>query len=193
MLVIKDTLVSLDLIEKYFCCDLEKCKGECCIEGDAGAPVTPEEVKAIEEILPQIFDELLPGAQEVVKEQGIAYTDSDGDLVTSIVNGRDCVFTTYAPGGICLCLLEKTYREGRLPQTKPASCHLYPCRLAQCGQMTALNFHHWKICHSAVKNGARHGIRAYEFLREPLTRCFGPDWYKELALAASEYLSTHNS
>lgn len=189
MFVIKDTLVSLDLIERFFCCDLQSCKGECCVDGDAGAPVTPDEVSNIEKILPQIFDEILPQAQEVIKQQGIAYTDSEGDLVTSIVGGRDCVFTTYAPGGICLCLLEKAFREGRIPQTKPQSCHLYPVRISKCGTMTALNIHHWKVCRPAEKLGAKEGIRAYRFLREPLTRRFGEEWYDELERTATEWLN----
>lgn len=188
MLQIKDTLISLDLIERYFCCDLASCKGECCIDGDAGAPVTPDEVAAIEDVLPKVMDMLTPRARQVIEEQGVAYVDTEGDLVTSIVDGRDCVFTTYAPGGVCLCALEKAYREGCIPHTKPMSCHLYPVRLKPCGLMTAVNLHRWKICRSAEKNGRAKGIRAYEFLREPLIRRFGREWYDELVVTAREYL-----
>lgn len=188
MLQIKDTLVSLDLIEQYFRCDLSQCLGQCCVDGDEGAPLTMEEASAIENVLPEIEDELLPGARRVIGEQGICYVDRDGDLVTSIVEGRDCVFTTYAPGGVCLCLLEKAYREGRIPQCKPSSCHLYPVRLNRIGTLTALNFHHWKVCHSAVTTGRREGVRAYQFLKEPLIRYFGAEWYAELEQTAEEWL-----
>ncbi len=192
MLLIKNTLVSLDLIEEYFACDLDACHGECCIEGDAGAPVTREELDAIEAVLPAVMDDLTPAARRVIEQEGTGYVDEEGDLVTSIVCGRDCVFTTYAPGGLCLCALEKASREGRAPQTKPISCHLYPVRLKELpGGMTGVNFHHWKICHAARARGLREGIRAYEFLREPLTRRFGADWYDELALAAREWLAAH--
>lgn len=188
MLQIKDTLVSLDLIEQYFKCDLSKCLGQCCVDGDAGAPLSMEEAAEIEEVLPEIEDELLPGARRVIDEQGICYVDSEGDLVTSIVDGRDCVFTTYAPGGVCLCLLEKAYREGRIPQCKPSSCHLYPVRLKKIGDMTALNFHHWKVCRPALALGRREKVRAYKFLKEPLIRRFGAEWYSELEKTAEEWL-----
>lgn len=188
MLQIKDTLVSLDLVEEYFKCDLSQCLGQCCVEGEAGAPVTIGEVRAIEDVLPGIYDEMLPGAKRVVEEQGVCYVDEEGDLVTSIVDGRDCVFTTYAPGGVCLCLLEKAYREGRIPQTKPMSCHLYPVRLDPVGVMTAVNLHKWNVCKCALKEGRKNRVRAYEFLKEPLTRRFGREWYDELDLTAREYL-----
>ena len=121
MLQINDTLVSLDLAEQFFLCDLDTCLGECCIEGDAGAPITKEEYEKIKEILPEIWDDLLPQAQEVIKEQGVGYIDEEGDLVTSIVNNRNCVFTCYAPGGMCQCAIEKAYRSGKIDFYKPIS------------------------------------------------------------------------
>ena len=190
MLIIKDTLVSLDLIEEYFHCDLSACRGECCVEGDAGAPVTREELDAIDAVLPLVKDDLTPAALRVIESDGTGYVDEEGDLVTSIVCGRDCVFTTYAPGGLCLCALEKAYREGRAPHTKPMSCHLYPARLKSLpGGMTAVNLHRWKICEPARKLGRSKGVRAYEFLRDPLIRRFGADWYAELELTARQWLS----
>lgn len=188
MLQIQHTLVSLDLVEQFFCCDLEACHGECCIEGDAGAPLSDDEVQPIRDALPAVWDMLTPAARRAINEEGICYHDEEGDLVTQIVGGRDCVFTTYAPGGICLCALEKAYREGRAPQCKPMSCHLYPVRLKEYAGFTAVNFHHWKICRPAVACGKAKGIRAYEFLKEPLTRRFGQEWYNELELTAREYL-----
>ena len=107
MLQIKDTLISLDLVERYFCCDLDSCLGQCCIDGDAGAPITEEERGKLEEVLPAVIDDLLPAARREIEENGVAYVDCEGDLVTSIVDGRNCVFTTYGPGGMCMCALEK--------------------------------------------------------------------------------------
>lgn len=188
MLQIKDTLVSLDLVERYFCCDLDSCLGACCVEGDAGAPVSAEEVGCLEECLGAVENDLTPQALAVIKEQGVVYVDEEGDLVTSIVNGRDCVFCTYSEGGKTLCALEKAYREGKSSWCKPVSCHLYPVRLKSYSGFTAVNLHRWKICRSAEKLGRKLGIRAYEFLREPLIHRFGEDWYEELCVTAREYL-----
>jgi len=187
MLLIKDTLVSEDLIERYFVCDLDSCLGQCCIDGDAGAPLLPEERDAINSHLDEIMPLLNPAAKRVISNEGSSYIDDEGDIVTQIVEGRDCVFTCYAEGGKCLCALEKAYREGKLPQLKPSSCHLYPVRLRQIGSLTAVNFHRWKICKCAEILGRAKKIRAYEFLKEPLIRRFGQDWYDELCLTASEW------
>lgn len=189
MLEIQNTVVSLDLIERFFCCNLDECLGACCIEGDAGAPVTPEEQSQIEKELPKIFDELLPRAQRELKERGVAYIDEEGDLVTTIVNGRDCAFTCYDSGGKCLCAFERAFREGRTTFRKPASCHLYPVRITEYPSFTAVNFHRWKICKPAEKLGRKLGLRAYRFLREPLIARFGREWYDELCLAADAYLT----
>ena len=188
MLQIKDTLVSLDLIEKYFVCDLDSCLGACCIDGDAGAPLAAGEADRIKEVLPLIKDELLPQGIRAVEDEGVSYIDPDGDEVTTIVDGRDCAFTCYAPGGKCLCALEKCFREGKIPDVKPISCRLYPVRIKQYDGFTAVNFHKWKICKSAETNGRKLGIRAYEFLKGPLTARFGPEWYAELEFTAREYL-----
>ncbi|MEZ3549924.1 MAG: DUF3109 family protein [Muribaculaceae bacterium] len=191
MLLIKDTLVSLDLIERHFVCDLDSCLGQCCIDGDAGAPLLEEERKAIDEHIKEILPLLNPAAQMAIAREGSAYIDPDGDLVTQIVEGRDCVFTTYAEGGKCLCALEKAYREGKLPQLKPSSCHLYPVRLKKVGDMTAVNLHRWKICKCAETLGRAKGVRAYQFLKEPLIRKFGQEWYDELCLTAEQWLKSH--
>lgn len=193
MLQIKETLVSLDLAEQFFCCDIEACKGECCIEGDAGAPVTDEEARRIEAVLPEIWEDMAPAARREVEENGVSYIDSEGDRVTTIVGGRDCAFTCYAPGGICMCAIEKAYREGRIGWRKPASCYLYPVRITRYPTFTAVNFHRWKICRSAESNGRRLGIRAYQFLKEPLTEEFGQEWYDELTTACEAYLEQYGS
>lgn len=188
MLQIQNTLVSLDLIERYFCCDLDACLGQCCIEGDAGAPVTEEECAAIERALPAVEGELLPGAREAIAAQGVSYIDEEGDRVTTIVDGRNCAFTCYDKGGKCICALEKAFREGRTDFKKPVSCHLYPVRLTEYPTFVAVNYHRWKICKPAEVLGRKLGLRAYQFLREPLVARFGADWYDELAATAEEYL-----
>lgn len=193
MIQIQNTIVSLDLIEQFFLCDLDSCKGECCIEGDAGAPLTNEEYEIINSLLPVVWEYLTPAAKQIIEEQGIGYYDEDGDLVTSIVNGRDCVFTTYDKNGMCFCAIEKAFREGKIDFYKPISCHLYPVRLNQYAEFTAVNYHKWKICKCAGVLGRAKKVRAYQFLREPLIRQFGKDWYDELCLTAEQYLSQKNN
>lgn len=189
MFQIQDTLVSLDLAEEFFCCDLSKCLGACCIEGDAGAPVTPDEVEKIKESLPAIEADMLPRAVEEVRRNGVAYTDEEGDLVTTLLDGRNCAFTCYGPGDVCLCALEKARREGRTSWLKPASCALYPLRLTEYPSFTAVNYHRWSICRDAVANGRRLGIRLYQFLKQPLTERFGAEWYAELKANCELYLA----
>ena len=191
MLQIQNALVSLDLAEEFFVCDLAKCLGQCCIEGDAGAPITEDEKKKLEEVLPVVWDDLLPAAREVIERQGVAYTDEEGDLVTSLVDGRDCVFTTYAPGGMCLCAVEKAFREGKCDWSKPMSCYLYPLRLTEYPDFTAVNYHRWKICKCARTLGRKEGVRLYEFMRGPLTERFGAEWYDELKQACEAYLEEY--
>ncbi len=193
MIQIKDTVVSLDLLEEFFVCDYEKCKGECCIEGDAGAPITEDEKLQLEKALPAVRHLLTPSALKVIDSQGVSYIDEEGDLVTSIVNGRDCVFTTYAPGGKCLCALEKVWREGKTNFSKPISCRLYPVRIDSYPAFTAVNYHRWEICRCAVKLGRKERVRVYEYLKEPLIARFGQDWYDELDLTAREYISQKQS
>lgn len=188
MLEIQNTLISLDLIERFFCCDLDACRGACCIEGDAGAPITPDEQRAIEKELDNVFDSLLPAAQREIQENGVAYIDEEGDLVTSIVGGKDCVFTCYDKNGMCLCAFERAYNQNRCSFRKPASCHLYPVRITEYPSFTAVNLHRWKICKPAETLGRKLGLRAYQFLREPLIARFGQEWYDELCLAAKTIL-----
>lgn len=187
MFQIGDAIVASDIIEENFLCDLSACMGECCVEGDAGAPLEEDEVKIIEDLLSEVWDDLSPAAQAVIKKHGVAYRDHDGDMVTSIVHGKDCVFTYYDEKGICKCAIEKAYREGRTNFYKPISCHLYPIRLQKYKDFTAVNYHRWSICKAAVLLGKKEGLKVYEFLKEPLIRRFGEDWYNELVLVAEEY------
>lgn len=193
MLQIQDTLVTLDIVERFFCCDLDKCLGECCIDGDAGAPITLEEEEQIRRALPDFWDDLLPSAHQAIEESGISYVDVEGDLVTQIVDGKNCVFTCYGQGGMCLCAIEKARREGRTTCEKPISCHLYPLRVKQYPTWTAVNYHQWKICKCAEVFGRAKGLRVYQFLKEPLIRRFGQAWYDELALTCEEYLKQYGT
>ncbi len=186
MIQIDDVVVSLDVLREKFLCDLSACKGECCIEGDAGAPVEPDEVEKLEAALPAIWDDLSPEARAVIDRQGVVYTDCEGDLVTSIVNDKDCVFTCYDDRGCCCCALEKAFRAGRTRFYKPVSCHLYPVRVSRYGSYRAVNYHRWDVCKAAVLLGCKENVPVYKFLREPLIRKFGEAWYRELELAAEE-------
>jgi hypothetical protein len=186
-----DVLISSEILTEKFCCDLSVCKGQCCVEGDAGAPVTLEEIAAIEECVDEVWPDLSASAQSVIDRQGVAYTDQEGDLVTSIVRGRDCVFTYYGEccgvPNCCLCALEKAYREGRTGFCKPISCALYPIREKRLGTgLVGLNYNRWAVCKMAVAKGIEANLRLYEFLREPLTRRFGQAWYQELLDVVAE-------
>ena len=193
MLQIKDTIVSLDIAERFFTCDIASCLGECCIEGDAGAPITEDEYKKIKEILPLIWDDLMPRAKEEIEANGVAYVDEEGDLVTQIIDGKNCVFSCYGNNGMCLCAIEKAYREGRVDFMKPISCHLYPLRLKEYPSFPAVSYHRWKICKAAEVLGRKRGVRLYEFLKEPLVRRFGKEWYDELVTACELYLKEYAS
>lgn len=186
MIQIDDTIISTDCLSEKFCCDLEACKGECCIEGDAGAPLELDEVAAIEEALPEVWNMLSASAQAVIDKQGVAYTDEEGDLVTSIVNNKDCVFTCYDEKGCCFCALEKAFRAGKTNFYKPISCHLYPIRLKKFGDTVALNYNRWDVCKMAVVKGKQLDLPVYRFLKEPLIRRFGEAWYAELESAVDE-------
>ena len=205
-----DVLLSSDILTEKFCCDLSACKGQCCVEGDAGAPVTLDEIAEIEDCLDTVWGDLSASAQAVIDKQGVAYTDKEGDLVTSIVRGKDCVFTYYdslqftvyglqmnteaaekstvncKPSTVniedcCLCALEKAFRAGKTRFCKPVSCALYPIREKRLGNdLIGLNYNRWEVCKMAVVKGQQENILLYQFLREPLTRRFGEEWYDEL-------------
>ena len=182
-------LISSDILTERFCCDYEKCKGICCVEGDAGAPVSLDEIAGIEDALDTVWQDLSAQAQSVIDRQGVAYTDQEGDLVTSIVRGKDCVFTCY-DGDSCLCALEKAFRAGKTSFCKPVSCALYPIRVKEFGNgVVGLNYNRWKICEDAIKKGQALDLPLYRFLKEPLIRRFGEAWYQELCDVADELRS----
>lgn len=199
MIQIGDVIVSPDIFTEYFCCDLEKCKGECCIEGDAGAPVTLDEISELEDSLETVWSDLSAQAQAVIDKQGVAYTDEEGDLVTSIVGGKDCVFTYYddleiEDGGekkliknCCLCATEKAFRTGKSKFCKPISCALYPIREVKLrNNLVGLNYHEWSVCKCAREKGKELKLPVWKFLREPLIRRFGSEWYNMLTDCAKQ-------
>ena len=183
---VNNILVSSDIFTEQFCCNLDKCKGICCVEGDAGAPVTLDEIGGIEDALATVWGDMSAQAQSVVDRQGVAYTDRDGDLVTSIVGGKDCVFTCYE-NGCCLCALERAYRQGKTSFVKTISCALYPIREKKFNDGTiALNYYQWDVCRDAVTKGKELGLPVYRFLEGPLVRRFGQEWYNEVCTVADE-------
>lgn len=203
ILQVGDVLVSPDIITEKFCCDLTKCKGKCCIEGDAGAPVTLDEIAGIEDSLDTVWSRMSASAQAVVDKQGVAYVDREGDLVTSIVGGKDCAFTEYKDltlddGTVvhdcCLCALECAFHEGKTTFVKPVSCALYPIRVKEFGHgLTGINYHRWDICKDAVAKGRAINMPVYKFLANPLKRRFGEAWYRELCEVAEEVLKQISS
>lgn len=192
MIEIENTIVSTEVIETYFCCDLEQCKGICCIEGESGAPLLEVERDLICQTYPTI-QHLLPLKNiDYIERKGLMYYDEDGDLVTNIIDGGECVFTCTEKDGSCRCAFEKEYNEGKNETFyKPISCHLYPIRLTQYSDFIAVNYHRWSpICEPARTLGKKLGIRLYQFVKEPLIRAFGTEWYEKLEKEATSYLNS---
>lgn len=184
MLEIGKALISLDIIEKNFLCDLSKCKGACCVEGDSGAPLTEEEAKIIEEIYPIIEPYLSEKNRAEVARQGFSIIDSDGDLVTPIIGDGECVFTYEDEAGITKCAIEKAYLEGKVDWRKPVSCHLFPIRITEYSRFDAVNYQELDICRPGRVCGNRQKLPLWKMLKEPLTRKYGEEWYEQLAFAA---------
>lgn len=180
MVQIDDKIISLDIFEKRFVCNLEVCKGECCVEGESGAPLEEDETGILEEIYPIVKPYLSEKAVEEIEKQGTWVVDEDGDKVTPIINGRECVYTYFDEKGICKCAIDKAYQEGLIDFKKPISCHLYPIRVAKYSDFEALNYHVWPICHSAREFGGQLGVPIYKFLKEPIIRKYGQLFYDEM-------------
>lgn len=168
MIVVGNSIVSDDIADKCFCCDLGRCRGACCVDGDSGAPLMDHEVALLERVLPDVLPRLTPEGRKAVEEQGVAVRDRDGDLGTPLIDGGACAYITYGTDGCALCALQGLY--------KPVSCHLYPIRVEDYGDFTAVNYHEWDICRHARGKGTP----LYQYLKEPLVRRFGPEWYEEL-------------
>nr|WP_294897436.1 DUF3109 family protein [uncultured Pedobacter sp.] len=180
MLEIGGHLVSEELIKENFICNLEKCKGACCIEGDSGAPLNEDELAILEEIYPKVKPYMTVKGIEAIEQQGTSVKDFEGDYTTTCVDvNKECAYVTWE-NGITKCAIEKAYEEKVIDWKKPISCHLYPIRLTKYPEFDMLHYDRWSICSDACTLGNEHKVRVYQFLKEPLIRKYGEDWYEEL-------------
>jgi hypothetical protein len=179
MIKVRNTLVSDDLAEVSFCCDLPRCLGACCVEGDAGAPLEEEEISLIEDELENIKPYMTERGKETVAKTGVFDYDAGGHFVTPLVNDAECAFTNFTDG-VAWCAIERAFQEGKTELPKPISCHLYPVRILKKDDLTAVNYHKWNICKPALKKGRKENLPLYIFLKDALVRYFGESWYQEL-------------
>ncbi|MCU0353615.1 MAG: DUF3109 family protein [Cytophagales bacterium] len=180
MIIVGNTYLSDDVAEKQFVCDLEKCKGACCVEGDAGAPLDEEELAILEKIYPEVAPYLSEAGRKAIAEQGTWTVDQDGDYTTPTVGNRECAYAIYDEKGILKCGIEQAYLDGKVDFPKPISCHLYPVRITKYDQWDAVNYHRWHICDPACRLGEALKVPVYKFLRNALVRKYGQAWYDEL-------------
>ncbi|GAA4447949.1 DUF3109 family protein [Nibrella saemangeumensis] len=180
MILIDNTCISDDIAEKFFVCNLEKCKGACCVEGDMGAPLEHSELAILKEIYPKVKPYLSAEGIRAIEEQGLYEEDFDGDYVTTTVNGRECVYAIYDEKGTLKCGIEQAYLDGKINFKKPISCHLYPIRITKYEHYHALNYDRWPICSPACGLGKELNVPVYRFVREALVRAYGQQWYDEL-------------
>jgi len=187
MIAIENTLVSEEILEKKFVCDLTRCKGHCCVEGESGAPLERDELEKLEEVFPVIKHMLTDKGLKSIEEQGLYLVDDDGDLVTPLVDRvHECAYTIFE-NGIAKCAIEKAYLEGKTEFRKPISCHLYPVRITKYKTYDAVNYEKWSVCSPACKLGEELQVPVYVFLKDSLTRKYGEEWYSQLKLVADEY------
>jgi hypothetical protein len=181
MINLDHTLISDDLRDVHFCCDLQQCKGACCVEGDAGAPLEEEEISLLEDYIGIIKLFMVPKGIQEVEKTGVFDYDADGKFVTSLVNGNECCYV-YLEDDIARCAIEKAFQEKAIPFPKPLSCHLYPIRIKPVGRQDAVNYHKWNICNKALENGMKLKTPLYRFLEEALIRKYGMSWYNKLLM-----------
>ncbi|MDR2424827.1 MAG: DUF3109 family protein [Prevotellaceae bacterium] len=180
MLQIDNKIVSADILTEYFSCDIYKCFGACCVHGDSGAPLEEEEKNLIEKHFDKLKPYLSPEGLAVIEKQGMSVFDFDNELVTPLIgDSEECVYSCFS-GITCICAIEKAYRNGDIPFNKPASCHLYPIRIKIFGELVALNYDRWHICSSAIEKGKKNKTPVFMFLKEPLIRKFGKEFYETL-------------
>ena len=187
MIQIDDKLISEDLFSEEFMCNLAKCKGICCVEGDAGAPLDEDETHILDEIYPKIKPYLRPEGIQAIEEQGTYTLDFEGDLVTPLVNNAECAYVIFDEKGYTKCAIEKAYEDGVIDWQKPISCHLYPIRITEYSNFSAINYHEWDICSDACTLGKELGIKVYQFLKKPLIRKYGEEFYQTLSETAEEW------
>jgi len=188
MIKVGEVLISDDVRDKEFVCNLDKCKGACCVEGDFGAPLEEAELEILEEIYPIVKPYLSPEAIREIEKQGTHTVDDDGELCTPVIDGRECVYAIYDNKGILKCGIEQAYLDGKISWKKPISCHLYPIRVTSKKNFEALNYHKWHICSPACAFGKELQVPVYKFLKDPLIRKYGEAWYAELEQRIEESL-----
>lgn len=179
MIIIHQTLVSDDILDEKFACNLNACKGACCVEGDEGAFVDAEERKMLEKVYPKVKPYLTPEGIDAIEKQGLWVTNDEGILKTPLMKNGPCVYTIW-DNGIALCGIEKAYLDGKVKWQKPISCHLYPIRISKVGEYDALNYEEWDICKPACKNGKSLGIPVFRFVKSALIRKYGEEYYNAL-------------
>ena len=184
MVEIDNTLVSDEVFKERFLCDLAACKGACCVEGESGAPLEAQEIEILENILDVVKPYMRPEGIARIEETGVFTIDTDGEYVTPLVNDAECAFVIFDDSGIAKCAIEKAHRDGKTDFPKPISCHLYPIRLTKLKDFTALNYNYWPVCDPARVCGAKLDVKVYKFLKEPIIRRFGADYYKKMEVAA---------
>lgn len=186
MIQLGKTLISEDIIEKEFVCNLSACKGACCIDGDAGAPLEEDELKILMDIYPKVKPFLRKEGVAAIEEQGL-FTTSNGEYETTLVDNADCAYVIFDDKNTALCGIEEAYNQGAVKWKKPISCHLYPIRVQQYSEFAAVNYHKWQICDDACSLGKELEVPVYTFVKQALIRKFGEDWYAELEILAKEY------
>ncbi len=180
MIIIENTVVSEHILEKQFVCDLNKCKGACCVEGDSGAPLELDEMQILDEIYEHVKPYLPHKNIDTIAQKGLYELDSDGDMCTTTIGDRECVFAIYDANGILGCGIEKAHNDGKISFKKPISCHLYPIRVSKTAENELVNYSEWEVCSPACDLGKMLKVPAYQFLKEPLVRKFGKQWYEVL-------------
>ncbi len=194
MIQIDDKLISEEIFSEEFVCNLSKCKGACCVEGDVGAPLEPAEKQILEDIFDRVKPYLRPEGVKAIEEQGTWVTDpNDGDPVTPMVDGRECAYVIFDEKGITKCGIEKAYEDGAVDWQKPISCHLYPIRVDEYRTFSALNYHRWEICSDACTLGRELQVPIYKFVKTPLIRKYGEAFYETLCDAADEWKREYSS
>lgn len=180
MIQIDGKLLSEDLFKAHFVCDLNACKGACCVEGDAGAPLKEEEIDKLEENLPEILPFLNDKGKASIGKSGAFVVDVDGEYVTPLVEGKECAFATFDENGIAKCGIEQAYNQGKSDFQKPISCHLYPIRVHKGKFHEALNYHKWPICAPACECGSKLEVKVFRFLKGAIIRAYGEEFYSKL-------------
>lgn len=182
-------VVSEEILESHFVCDLNACKGACCVAGSSGAPVAEDERAQLDEIYPKVKPYLRPEGRHAIESQGTYVKGTDGEWETPLVDGKECAYVVFE-GEKALCGIEAAYNDGAVDWKKPISCHLYPVRVREYTALTAVNYHRWHICDPACSLGESLKVPIYVFVKEALVRKFGAKWYQQLEEVASKYLKS---